>query len=132
MVVLYCFCFFFFQAEDGIRDYKVTGVQTCALPISRQPGPPLHRPRLGLTGLEELQEHLLSDLLGVVRVGEQHPPEPYDPRIVSRVEFLVLRVRVQGRLQVFPPARRLSRRFSPRRTDPPPTRLTPGRPLSLV
>src|SRR5256885_12652202 len=29
---------FFFQAEDGIRDYKVTGVQTCALPISKQHG----------------------------------------------------------------------------------------------
>src|SRR5256885_12033572 len=28
-----CVLFFFFQAEDGIRDYKVTGVQTCALPI---------------------------------------------------------------------------------------------------
>src|ERR1039457_7461324 len=28
-----CIVFFFFQAEDGIRDYKVTGVQTCALPI---------------------------------------------------------------------------------------------------
>src|SRR5256885_3864010 len=28
--------FFFFQAEDGIRDYKVTGVQTCALPILRE------------------------------------------------------------------------------------------------
>ena len=27
--------FFFFQAEDGIRDYDVTGVQTCALPILR-------------------------------------------------------------------------------------------------
>src|SRR5918994_6641624 len=27
------YCGFFFQAEDGIRDYKVTGVQTCALPI---------------------------------------------------------------------------------------------------
>src|SRR5438034_11411130 len=26
--------FFFFQAEDGIRDHCVTGVQTCALPIS--------------------------------------------------------------------------------------------------
>src|SRR2546430_5234938 len=26
--------FFFFQAEDGIRDLTVTGVQTCALPIS--------------------------------------------------------------------------------------------------
>src|SRR2546430_8698169 len=29
--------FFFFQAEDGIRDLTVTGVQTCALPISRSP-----------------------------------------------------------------------------------------------
>src|SRR5256885_12997264 len=29
--------FFFFQAEDGIRDYKVTGVQTCALPIWPEP-----------------------------------------------------------------------------------------------
>src|SRR5256885_3273303 len=42
-------CFFFFQAEDGIRDYKVTGVQTCALPIpavaaAAEPGP--HRQRL--------------------------------------------------------------------------------------
>src|SRR5256885_12421610 len=31
-LLLVNFCFFF-QAEDGIRDYKVTGVQTCALPI---------------------------------------------------------------------------------------------------
>src|SRR5437867_12545307 len=29
--------FFFFQAEDGIRDRTVTGVQTCALPICREP-----------------------------------------------------------------------------------------------
>src|SRR5687768_18478237 len=29
------YCFFFFQAEDGIRDVAVTGVQTCALPIYR-------------------------------------------------------------------------------------------------
>src|SRR5690606_39975212 len=27
------FYFFFFQAEDGIRDFHVTGIQTCALPI---------------------------------------------------------------------------------------------------
>src|SRR2546422_11152364 len=38
--------FFFFQAEDGIRDVAVTGVQTCALPISfslpaGQTGPPI-------------------------------------------------------------------------------------------
>src|SRR5256885_10901223 len=35
--------FYFFQAEVGIRDYKVTGVQTCALPISKiksSPSPP--------------------------------------------------------------------------------------------
>src|SRR3712207_7365045 len=31
-------CYFFFQAEDGIRDIGVTGVQTCALPISKFAG----------------------------------------------------------------------------------------------
>src|SRR5690625_7654112 len=35
MVSVICF---FFQAEDGIRDGHVTGVQTCALPILRPPG----------------------------------------------------------------------------------------------
>src|SRR5690348_18051626 len=36
-----CFyLFFFFQAEDGIRDGRVTGVQTCALPISDFPPEP--------------------------------------------------------------------------------------------
>src|SRR5882762_6990113 len=40
---MYLFFFFFFQAEDGIRDSSVTGVQTCALPISRHPAgaPPM-------------------------------------------------------------------------------------------
>src|SRR6266540_5581363 len=33
----YLSLFFFFQAEDGIRDRDVTGVQTCALPIWRLP-----------------------------------------------------------------------------------------------
>src|SRR2546425_5124673 len=33
MITSYRLCFFFFQAEDGIRDKLVTGVQTCALPI---------------------------------------------------------------------------------------------------
>src|SRR5690625_6507392 len=38
--------FFFFQAEDGIRDGHVTGVQTCALPISgRAADPGEHRRR---------------------------------------------------------------------------------------
>src|SRR5688500_19782979 len=38
MFCLLYLLFFFFQAEDGIRDYKVTGVQTCALPIYDQAG----------------------------------------------------------------------------------------------
>src|SRR5437867_5224927 len=33
---VYSVFFFFFQAEDGIRDRTVTGVQTCALPISQR------------------------------------------------------------------------------------------------
>src|SRR3712207_5614738 len=57
--------FFFFQAEAGIRDIGVTGVQTCALPISatiRRAGyadrrrPPLHHP----TELDRLQLFLLG------------------------------------------------------------------------
>src|SRR5206468_6108399 len=38
----YSLLFFFFQAEDGIRDLIVTGVQTCALPISRDNASPPH------------------------------------------------------------------------------------------
>src|SRR3712207_9334123 len=37
---------FFFQAEDGIRDIGVTGVQTCALPISLPTAPPSFWSRL--------------------------------------------------------------------------------------
>src|SRR6266545_1667011 len=39
--------FFFFQAEDGIRDKLVTGVQTCALPIFRARGDPAAAASLG-------------------------------------------------------------------------------------
>src|SRR2546422_3105530 len=37
--LVFPFFFFFFQAEDGIRDVAVTGVQTCALPICRSGSP---------------------------------------------------------------------------------------------
>src|SRR5690349_9817079 len=53
--------FFFFQAEDGIRDLYVTGVQTCALPISTilkgLDDPELER-RIGADALAELREEL--------------------------------------------------------------------------
>src|SRR5436189_6203487 len=49
-----CFgLFFFFQAEDGIRDTSVTGVQTCALPIF--PAPPKGLP---LAALEPLRARI--------------------------------------------------------------------------
>src|SRR5256884_428859 len=41
-IFFYVFFFFFFQAEDGIRDVAVTGVQTCALPISLEVAPGFH------------------------------------------------------------------------------------------
>src|SRR5438034_10854888 len=44
---MFCCSFFFFQAEDGIRDHCVTGVQTCALPI-------LRRDRHGVEGKERV------------------------------------------------------------------------------
>src|SRR5690606_40142860 len=49
--------FFFFQAEDRIRGFHVTGVQTCALPISVEALVDLHRP-LRLAGAALLREDL--------------------------------------------------------------------------
>src|SRR5262249_59079475 len=66
--------FFFFQAEDGIRDWSVTGVQTCALPISKprlvvasstvNPRPPISA-SAGMTGRR------CSSRSGERRVGEE-------------------------------------------------------------
>src|SRR6266496_5662043 len=46
-----CF-FFFFQAEDGIRDLYVTGVQTCALPISAKLEPGRYAVRIRAVGYD--------------------------------------------------------------------------------
>src|SRR2546427_6983584 len=60
-----CLCqfFFFFQAEDGIRDLTVTGVQTCALPISAtgqfRPSQACQRPSL-IAGVMRLHGQGLS------------------------------------------------------------------------
>src|SRR5256885_12467413 len=46
---------FFFQAEDGIRDYKVTGVQTCALPISADKVDTSKKLTVGFPQIDETQ-----------------------------------------------------------------------------
>src|SRR5205085_4826055 len=59
--------FFFFQAEDGIRDLSVTGVQTCALPIS---GSVLrHRIILNFGASSNGIENLLKYRLGSFPIG---------------------------------------------------------------
>src|SRR5437868_13899853 len=75
-VVLACFFFFFFQAEDGIRDRNVTGVQTCALPIS---SPPIAVEHTMVDGVVQLQ----SELYG--RRAERHL-EVYKMRGTGRSE----------------------------------------------
>src|SRR5438105_12148847 len=63
--------FFFFQAEDGIRDPLVTGVQTCALPISRTGGaipPAAQAPSPGGGGRQRRAElHRLFETSALVR-----------------------------------------------------------------
>mgnify|MGYP007026272066 CR=1 FL=1 len=49
---------FFFQAEDGIRDYDVTGVQTCALPILEPAGRAGHSIRIFRPGDPEVANAL--------------------------------------------------------------------------
>src|SRR5204862_2446667 len=65
-----CCTFLFFQAEDGIRDLYVTGVQTCALPIYCQGGQQ-RGGRIGLgeeLGCEERREHRV-DVPVVPQIG---------------------------------------------------------------
>src|SRR5947209_16197363 len=74
---------FFFQAEDGIRDIGVTGVQTCALPISfyivTPPGingtPPRSMPTAGASfGEQTWTRRLERDILDLIRKEKMTKP----------------------------------------------------------
>src|SRR5438128_3217579 len=75
-VFFYSFFFFFFQAEDGIRDATVTGVQTCALPISARPDAGriagLHECFPDRRRLVRWDVELVADLTGIA--GPRHDP----------------------------------------------------------
>src|SRR6266540_1644071 len=87
-----CNCFFFFfQAEDGIRDRDVTGVQTCALPIFLgQVGPGAaigHDARASVGGIVRLtqspiriNDRLAPDPLKRLRAALEQPNPPIDAR----------------------------------------------------
>src|SRR5690606_40010318 len=72
------FCLFFFQAEDGIRDFHVTGVQTCALPICAVGKPNAHgsilENGLGYNGLEIYTKLLLRIEFLVLYGPSGNPP----------------------------------------------------------
>src|SRR6266498_4441812 len=66
-----CICFFFFQAEDGIRDADVTGVQTCTLPIFRLD-------RLGMRGM--VRECASRERKSVRQVRKRAPRDHTKPQ----------------------------------------------------
>src|SRR2546421_8401875 len=81
LFVLFCvnlvffFFFFFFQAEDGIRDLIVTGVQTCALPISRASARVDHA-ELAPEALDRTQRVLDRARIDVLAAHDEHVVEP--------------------------------------------------------
>src|SRR5690606_40934174 len=68
------FFYFFFQAEDGIRDFHVTGVQTCALPICPGPFGRHREPAGGVAPAEDLEEDPVEDR-ELLRRGHTDRPE---------------------------------------------------------
>src|SRR5205085_4129686 len=100
---LYLVFFFFFQAEDGIRDLTVTGVQTCALPIylplaqaDRHRAHQLvaierHAAAVALDHRELAQLHALEG--GEAEIaGDAHAPPADHGRVLGRTRVLHLRI----------------------------------------
>src|SRR5438067_6893428 len=77
--------FFFFQAEDGIRDRNVTGVQTCALPISLRPNLEWVSIADVISDVLDRMEPLLPDHAIAVELAEPVPPTPLDFVQISQV-----------------------------------------------
>src|SRR5205809_5720853 len=76
-----CIRFFFFQAEDGIRDVAVTGVQTCALPIFRRAGYEGRFER-GRQRRRAWGEQRTVSRDGVAESGQQSPTRPANEKDV--------------------------------------------------
>src|SRR5438093_3227319 len=86
MLLLYLFIFFFFQAEDGIRDWSVIGVQTCALPIFAAHDLPPADDQEPRAGLLHFGEHVGREDDGAVL--SERPDQAADLDALVRVEPL--------------------------------------------
>src|SRR5256886_13088769 len=84
-------CCFFFQAEDGIRDLTVTGVQTCALPISAL--------QEGDAALASVLDELERVLLDVAHSPEEVTPAQLD-KIRQKIEAQGILFKVRDRKSV--------------------------------
>src|SRR2546430_13387793 len=77
-----CSAFSFFQAEDGIRDLTVTGVQTCALPIFRlEQLDQLEHENVRTSGSVLQLSSRRCRLLGAVSPGAQQPGTGHRPSL---------------------------------------------------
>src|SRR6476620_10558488 len=85
-------CFFFFQAEDGIRDIGVTGVQTCALPISTY-----------APGLRSWKTEAPSRLRGRARRWARRRPVRSASAITASLAAGIVQPRCRGATTIFPP-----------------------------
>src|SRR5688572_32061004 len=93
IVMVYC-VFFFFQAEDGIRDLTVTGVQTCALPISERRewqaflsllvGQAGKVPAAGQSKFDDLRARLEAASVTMIHLEPEHEGQRSEERRVGK------------------------------------------------
>src|SRR5437773_10626207 len=98
---------FFFQAEDGIRDRDVTGVQTCALPIWQGPA---DASRVTFRFIPEFSARLAALLSGEIDIMKDVPPHAVEAlersgrakvrsTVSSRINYLALQALKPGPMQ---------------------------------
>src|SRR6266487_5892790 len=83
-LIRYCMFVFFLQAEDGIRDGRVTGVQTCALPISWAPFRTAYLGYL-MRALPEVARKVASNPDAYVYLAESIRAWPDQPGLAARI-----------------------------------------------